>query len=41
MRKYDNFKRENIEDILSNYANIDLVVCVGERNLQNIVLNSK
>lgn len=33
------FIYENIEDILSNYANIDLVVCVGERNLQNIVLS--
>ena len=30
---------ENVEDILSNYANINLVVCIGSRNLQNLVLS--
>ena len=30
---------ENIDEILSNYSNIDLVVCVGNRSLQNLVLS--
>lgn len=30
---------ENIEEILSNYANIDLVICVGNHNLQKLVLS--
>lgn len=33
------FISDNFDDILSNYANIDLVVCVGNHNLQNLVLN--
>lgn len=36
------FISENFSDILSNYANIDLVVCIGDHHLQNLVLkNSK
>ena len=30
---------ETFDEILSNYANIDLVVCIGNRNLQNIILS--
>ena len=30
---------ENYEDILANFANIDLVICIGNSNLQNLVLN--
>ena len=30
---------ENFDEVLSNYANIDLVVCVGNRSLQNLILN--
>lgn len=30
---------EEFDSILSNYANINLVVCIGNRNLQNIILN--
>lgn len=30
---------ENFDNILSNYANIDLVVCIGDKNLQNLVLS--
>lgn len=33
------FISENFDDILSNYANIDLVICIGDHNLQNLVLN--
>jgi gamma-glutamyl phosphate reductase len=33
------FISENFDDILSNYANIDLVVCIGDHNLQSLVLN--
>lgn len=32
------FISETFDDILSNYANIDLVVCIGNHNLQNLVL---
>lgn len=32
------FVSETFDDILSNYANIDLVVCIGNHNLQNMVL---
>ena len=32
------FILEEFDEILSNYANIDLVVCIGNRNLQNLVL---
>ena len=31
---------DNCNDILSNYANIDLVMCIGKRDLQNAVLNA-
>lgn len=30
---------DNFDELLSNFANIDLVICIGKRNLQNIVLN--
>lgn len=30
---------DNFDELLSNFANIDLVICIGNRNLQNIVLN--
>ena len=30
---------EEFDSILSNYANINLVVCIGNRKLQNIILN--
>ena len=30
---------EDYDDVLNNFANIDLVVCIGERNLQNMVLS--
>ena len=30
---------EDYDDVLSNYANIDLVVCIGDHNLQRLVLN--
>ena len=30
---------ENFDEVLSNYANIDLVVCVGNRSLQNLILS--
>ncbi len=29
---------ENFDEVLSNFANIDLVVCIGNRSLQNMVL---
>lgn len=29
---------EEFDEILSNYANIDLVLCIGNRNLQNLIL---
>lgn len=29
----------NFDEILSNFANIDLVICIGNRNLQNMILN--
>lgn len=29
---------EEFDDILSNFANIDLVVCIGSRELQNMIL---
>lgn len=32
------FISENFDDILSNYANINLVVCIGDNNLQNLIL---
>lgn len=33
------FVTEDFDEVLSNYANIDLVVCIGNRNLQNLVLS--
>ena len=30
---------EEFDSILSNYANINLVVCIGNRNLQNMILS--
>lgn len=33
------FISENFDDILSNYANINLVVCIGDHNLQTLVLS--
>lgn len=30
---------ENFDEVLSNFANIDLVVCIGNHNLQNLVLS--
>lgn len=30
---------DNFDELLSNFANIDLVICIGNRNLQNIILN--
>lgn len=30
---------ENFDEVLSNFANIDLVVCVGNHSLQNMILN--
>ncbi len=33
------FISESFDDILSNYANINLVVCIGDHNLQNLVLS--
>lgn len=33
------FITENFDDILSNYANINLVVCIGDHNLQNLILS--
>ena len=29
---------ENFDELLSNFANIDLVVCIGDHNLQNMIL---
>ena len=29
----------NFDEVLSNFANIDLVICIGNRNLQNMILN--
>ena len=29
---------ENFDEVLSNYANIDLVVCIGNHSLQNMIL---
>ena len=31
---------EDYEDILNNYANIDLVICIGNHSLQRLVLNN-
>ena len=33
------FISEDFDDILSNFANIDLVVCIGDNNLQKLVLS--
>ena len=33
------FLSENYDDILSNFANIDLVICIGNQELQRLVLN--
>lgn len=33
------FVSENFDEVLSNYANIDLVICIGNYNLQNLILN--
>ena len=33
------FISHDFQDILSNYANIDLVICIGNHNLQCLVLN--
>jgi len=30
---------DNYDTVLNNYANIDLVVCIGDHNLQNLILN--
>lgn len=30
---------DNYESLLSNYANIDLVICIGNANLQKLILN--
>ena len=30
---------ENFDEVLSNFANIDLVVCIGNRSFQNMILN--
>ncbi len=30
---------ENYDELLSNFANIDLVVCIGNHNLQQMILN--
>lgn len=30
---------ENFDEVLMNFANIDLVVCIGSHSLQNIILN--
>lgn len=30
---------ENFNEVLSNFANIDLVVCIGNHSLQNMILN--
>ncbi len=30
---------ENFDELLSNFANIDLVVCIGDHNLQKFILN--
>ena len=30
---------EEFDELLNNYANIDLVVCIGNHNLQNMILN--
>lgn len=32
------FISEEFDDILSNFANIDLVICIGDHNLQQLVL---
>lgn len=32
------FVSEDYDRILSNFANIDLVICIGDRNLQNVIL---
>ena len=29
---------ENYDEVLSNFANIDLVICIGRHNLQNLIL---
>ena len=33
------FLSENYDDVLSNFANIDLVICIGNQELQRLVLN--
>lgn len=30
---------ESFDEVLSNFSNIDLVVCIGDHNLQNMILN--
>ena len=30
---------ENYDELLSNYSNIDLVICIGDHNLQRMILN--
>ena len=30
---------ENFDEVLSNFANIDLIVCIGDHSLQNMILN--
>lgn len=30
---------DSFDELLSNFANIDLVVCIGNRDLQNLILN--
>lgn len=33
------FVTDDFDEVLSNYANIDLVVCIGNRSLQNLILS--
>lgn len=33
------YMSENFDEVLSNFANIDLVVCIGNRSFQNMILN--
>lgn len=33
------YASENFDEVLANYANIDLIVCIGNHNLQNKILH--
>ena len=33
------YASENFDEVLSNFANIDLVICIGNHSLQNMILN--